>query len=164
VYGVNDGGRRTKQLSPRTSVMNPQSLTLPPPDYRSNDGYLAWFRQKSPISDVRKDILIGRNGHYVSIDPGSYVDLIDPARHPIAVVQITTGTLLAVSSGADPDEMLDAWKRGGNVKSEQWNYAVAQSSTRPLAVVVKSPRGSVAGDWPKLLAAWLSIGPSPEHL
>ncbi|WP_296652942.1 EAL domain-containing protein [Paraburkholderia sp.] len=144
--------------SPLLGDVRTKDLTLPPPDYRSNDGYLEWFRQKSPLSDVRKDIQIGRNGHYVSIDPGSYVDLIDPARRPVAVIQIATGTLLAISSGADPDDMLNAWKRGGKVSSNQWNYAVAQSSTRPLAVVVMSPRSSVAGDWPKLLAAWLSIG------
>ncbi|TDG05851.1 EAL domain-containing protein [Paraburkholderia guartelaensis] len=144
--------------SPLLGDARNKDLTLPPPDYRSEDGYLVWFEQKSPLSDVRKDIQFGRNGHYVSIDPGSYVDLIDPARRPIAVIQVATGRLLAVSAGADPDDMLDAWKHSGNVNSSDWNYAVARSSTRPLAVVVKSPRSSVAGDWPKLLAAWLTIG------
>jgi sensor c-di-GMP phosphodiesterase-like protein len=54
--------------------------------------------------------------------------------------------------------MLSAWRHGGHVASDEWNYAVAQSATRPLAVVVKSPRSSVTGNWPRLLAAWLSIG------
>jgi sensor c-di-GMP phosphodiesterase-like protein len=144
--------------SPLLGDVRNEDLTLPPPDYRTNDGYLVWFQQKSPLSEVRKDIQIGRHGHYVSIDPGSYVDLIDPARRPIAAIQVTTGTLLAVSSGADPDEMLDAWRRGGHVNNDQWYYAVAQSATRPLAVVVKEPRSRVAGDWPKLLATWISIG------
>ncbi|SAL15072.1 diguanylate cyclase/phosphodiesterase with PAS/PAC sensor(s) [Caballeronia arvi] len=144
--------------SPLLGDVRTRDLSLPPPDYRSNDGYLVWFQRKSPLSDVRKDILIGRNGYYVSIDPNSYVDLVDPARRPIAAIQTTTGRLLAVSPGADPDEMLDAWKQGGKVKNDQWNYAVARSATRPLAVVVKSARSSVAGDWPKVLAAWLSIG------
>ncbi|HTR11147.1 MAG TPA: EAL domain-containing protein [Paraburkholderia sp.] len=144
--------------SPLLGDVSAKDLTLPPPDYRSNDGYLVWFQQKSPLSDVRKDIQIGRNGHYVSLDPGSYVDLIDPARRPIAAIQTTTGTVFAVSAGADPDDMLNAWKHGGDVKSDEWNYAVARSSTRPIAVVVKSPRSSVVGDRPKLLAAWLSIG------
>ncbi|RQH04370.1 EAL domain-containing protein [Paraburkholderia dinghuensis] len=144
--------------SPLLGDVRTQDLTLPPPDYRSNDGFLVWFRQKSPLSDVRKDLMVGRNGHYVSIDPESYVDLIDPSRRPIATIQTTTGTVMAVSAGTDPDEMLNAWKHGGNVKSKEWNYAVALSSTRPLAVVVKSPRSSIVGDWPKLLAAWLTIG------
>ncbi len=144
--------------SPLLGDVRKKDLALPPPDYRSNDGFLVWFRQKSPLSDVRKDLLIGRNGHYVSIDPASYVDLIDPSRRPIATIQTTTGTVMAVSAGADEDDMLNAWKHGGNVKSTDWNYAVALSSSRPLAIVVKSPRSSVTGDWPKLLAAWLTIG------
>ena len=144
--------------SPLLGDVRAKDLKLPPPDYRSNDGFLVWFRQQSPLSDVRKDLQIGRDGNYVSMDPGAYVDLIDPARRPIAAIQTTTGTVFAVSAGADPTDMLNAWKHNGNVKSDEWNYAVAVSSTRPLAVVVKSPRSSIVGDWPKLLAAWLSIG------
>lgn len=144
--------------SPLLGDVHTKVFTLPPPDYRSNDGYLIWFQQQSPLSDVRKDLQIGRNGHYVSMDPGAYVDLIDPARRPIAAIQTTTGTVFAVSAGADPDDMFNAWKHDGDVQSDEWNYAVARSSTRPLAVVVKSPRSSVVGDRPKLLAAWLSIG------
>ncbi len=144
--------------SPLLGDVRAKDLVLPAPDYRSNDGFLVWFRQKSPLSDVREDLQIGRNGHYVSMDPTAYVDLIDPAKRPIAAIQTTTGTVFAVSAGADPDDMLNAWKHGGVVKSDEWNYAVAQSSTRPLAVVVKSPRSSVVGDRPKLLAAWLSVG------
>ncbi|WP_321781820.1 EAL domain-containing protein [Paraburkholderia sp. J94] len=144
--------------SPLLGDISTKNIALPPPDYRSADGYLVWFRQKSPLSDVRKDIQIGRNGNYVSVDSGSYVDLIDPARRPIAAIQITTGTLMAISPGVDPAEMLDAWKYGGDVKSDQWYYAVAQSATRPLGVVVRSPRGSVLGDWPKVLATWLAVG------
>ena len=121
--------------SPLLGDVRARDLALPPPDFRSNDGFLVWFRQKSPLSDVRKDLQIGRNGRYVSMDAGAYVDLIDPARRPIAAIQTTTGTVFAVSAGADPDDMLNAWKHDGNVKSDEWNYAVARSSTRPLAVV-----------------------------
>jgi len=144
--------------SPLLGDVRSKDLTLPPPDFRSGDGYAVWFRQKSPLSNERNDIQIGRDGHYVAIDRGSYVDLIDPAKRPIAAIQTTTGTLIAVSTGADPDDMLNAWKHGGKVNSDEWNYAVARSSTRPLAVVVKSPRSSITGTWPRLLAAWLSIG------
>jgi sensor c-di-GMP phosphodiesterase-like protein len=158
---VQDAGAFTEWhylCSPLLGDVRAKDLTLPPPDYRSNDGLLVWFSQKSPLSDVRKDIQIGHHGRYVAIDSGAYVDLIDPTRRPIGVIQTTTGTLFALSPGADADEMIDAYRRGGKVKSDQWNYAVARSSTLPLAVVVKSPRSSVAGDWPKLLAMWLSIG------
>lgn len=144
--------------SPLLGDVRTKNFALGPPDYRSNDGYLVWFQQKSPLSDLRKDIQIGRNGNYIAIDSGSYVDIIDPARRPIAVIQITTGKLVAISPGADPDEMLNAWKHDANVKSDQWYYAVAHSSTRPLGVIVRSTGGSVVRDWPKVLAAWLSIG------
>ena len=144
--------------SPLLGDVQTKNLELPPPDWRSADGYSVWFRRKSPLSDLREDIQIGRKGHYVFIDPKSYVDLIDPAKRPIAAINSDAGTVFALSYGADKDEMLDAWKLGGNLKSEKWFYAVAQSATRPLSVVVKAPRSSLVGDWPKLLATWLSIG------
>ncbi|WP_321917929.1 MULTISPECIES: CSS-motif domain-containing protein [unclassified Paraburkholderia] len=68
--------------SPLLGDVRTKDLTLPPPDYRTNDGYLVWFQQKSPLSDVRKDLQIGRNGHYVAMDPASYVDLIGPLYQP----------------------------------------------------------------------------------
>jgi sensor c-di-GMP phosphodiesterase-like protein len=144
--------------SPLLGDVRTKHLALPLPDWRSADGYLVWFKRKSPLSEVREDIQIGRNGHYVFVDPKSYVDLIDPARRPIAAINTATGTLFALSYGANKDEMFNAWKLGGNSKNEKWYYAVATSSTRPLAVVVKAPRSSLVGDWPKLLFAWLSIG------
>ncbi|MBB5445435.1 MULTISPECIES: hypothetical protein [unclassified Paraburkholderia] len=64
----------------------------------------------------------------------------------------------ALSTGADPDEKLRAWKRAGRVDSDEWNYAVARSATRALGVVVKGRRSSPLRDWPGLLAMWLSIG------
>jgi sensor c-di-GMP phosphodiesterase-like protein len=144
--------------SPLLGDVRTQRLTLPPPDWRTNDGYLVWFKRKNPMSDVREDIQFGRNGNYVSIDPQSYVDLIDPAQRPVAIIHIGTGKLIALSYGADADEMLRAWKRGGNVQSADWYYAVARSSTRPLGVVVKAPRTSLIGGWPRLLLMWLTVG------
>lgn len=144
--------------SPLLGDVRTKHLILPPPDWRSPDGYLVWFRRKSPLSDVREDIQIGRNGHYVFIAPKSYVDLIDPARRPIAAINTATGTIYALSYGANKDEMYKAWKLGGELKNERWYYAVARSATRPLAVVVKAPKSSLVADWPKLLAAWLTIG------
>ena len=136
-------GERRYLCSPLLGDVRAQHLTMPPPNARSNDGYLVWFRQKNPLSDVRQDIQIGRNGNYVSIDPQSYVDLIDPARRPIAAINAETNTILALSPGADGDDMLNAWKLAGRVKSGQWHYAVARSTTRALGVVVKSPRSDL---------------------
>ncbi|MCP3713530.1 EAL domain-containing protein [Paraburkholderia sp. CNPSo 3274] len=144
--------------SPLLGDMRMKDEALPPPDYRTSDGYLLWFRQKSPLSAGRTGVQIGRNGHYVALAPSSYVDVIDPEKRPIAAIHIPTATVFAVSPGADPAEMLSAWRHRGDVMSDKWIYAVSQSPTRPIAVVVKAPRGSVAGSWPKLLAAWLSIG------
>jgi len=144
--------------SPLLGDVRAQNLVLPPPDWHSTDGYSVWFKRRSPLSDYREDIQIGRNGHYVFIDAKSYVDIIDPARRPVAAINSDAGTVFALSYGADRDEMLNAWKLDGNLKSDKWFYSVAQSATRPLAVVVKSPKSSLIGDWPKLLATWLSIG------
>jgi sensor c-di-GMP phosphodiesterase-like protein len=144
--------------SPLAGDLRARHLTMPSPDWRSKDGYLLWYRQKNPLSNERHDIQIGRDGKYVSIDPQSYVDLIDPARRPIAVINVETDTILALSSGADGDDMLNAWKRLGHVNNEQWHYAVARSPSRPLGVVVKAPRSSLVGHWSGLLVMWLSIG------
>ncbi|MGY4730704.1 EAL domain-containing protein [Burkholderia pyrrocinia] len=144
--------------SPLLGDIRSQHLTMPPPDWRSKDGYLFWYRQKNPLSNERRDIQIGRNGNYVSIDPQSYVDLIDPSRRPIAAINVDTNTILALSPGADGGDMLNAWKLAGHVNNERWHYAVARSPSRPLGVVVKSSRRSLAGHWPGLLAMWLSIG------
>ena len=144
--------------SPLLGDVRDQHIAMPPPDWRSNDGYLVWFRRKSPLSEAREDIQIGRNGNYVSIDPQSYVDLIDPARRPIAAINVDAGRIFALSYGADADDMLRAWKLGGEVESGSWYYAVARSSTRPIAVVVKGRRGTLIGGWPRLLVMWLSFG------
>lgn len=144
--------------SPLLGDVRTQHLTMPPPGGQSNDGYLIWFQHKNPLSDVREDIQIGRHGNYVSIDPQSYVDLIDPARRPIAAIDAETNTILALSPGADGDDMLKAWKLAGHVSSDQWQYAVARSATRPLGVVVKSARSSLLGNWTGLLVTWLSVG------
>ncbi|WP_233469143.1 EAL domain-containing protein [Paraburkholderia madseniana] len=154
--GAYGGGRYL--CSPLLGDVRAQQLTMPAPDWRTKDGYLVWFRHKNPLSDERQDIQIGRNGHYVSIDPQSYVDLIDPARRPIAVINVETNAILALSPGADADDILNAWKLAGHVDNEQWHYAVARSSSRPLGVVVKSPRSSLVGYWTGLLVMWLSIG------
>lgn len=144
--------------SPLLGDVREQHLTMPEPDRRSNDGYLIWYRHKNPLSDARQDIQVGRNGNYVSIDAQSYVDLIDPARRPIAVFSTETNALLALSTDADAADMLHAWKQAGNVSSDQWHYATGHSATLPLSVVVKSPRNRLLGNWTGLLAMWLSIG------
>ncbi|EEA03368.1 EAL domain protein [Burkholderia sp. H160] len=137
-----------------------QNVVLPPPRWRSNDGYLYWFEQKNLLSAAREDIQVAHNGEYVSIDPQSYVDVIDPAGRPIAMINTDLNSIVALSTGADAEDMLDAWKRAGRVDSNEWNYAVARSSTRSLGVVVKGRRTSLLRDWPGLLTMWLSMGVS----
>jgi sensor c-di-GMP phosphodiesterase-like protein len=144
--------------SPLFGDVRTQGITLPPPRWRSYDGYLIWFAQKNPLSDVREDIQVARDGEYVSIDPQSYVDVIDPAGRPIATINTDLNLIVALSTGADADEMLDAWKRSGHVDSGEWNYVVARSTSRALGVVVRGRRTSLLADWPGLLAMWLSIG------
>jgi sensor c-di-GMP phosphodiesterase-like protein len=146
------------QCSPLLGDVRRKHLGLPQPDWRSKDGYLVWFHQKSPLDVTREDLMIGRDGEYVSIDPQSYVDVVDEARRPVAAVNVETNTIFALSPGADSAEMLDAWKRQGKVENRDWLYAVARSPTRPLAVVVKSPRVGLLTGWANLLAAWLSVG------
>lgn len=144
--------------SPLLGDVRHKSLTLPLPDWRSSDGFLVWFRQRHPLSDIREDIQTGRTGNYVSVNPRSYVDIIDPAQRPVAAIHTETNTVIALSYGADSDEMLNAWTHGGDVKSDAWHYAVARSKTRALGVVVKAPRSGLVSDWSGLLATWLSIG------
>ncbi|QCP54706.1 EAL domain-containing protein [Trinickia violacea] len=146
------------RCSPLLGDVRYQHFKLPPPDWQSEDGYQVWFHQKSPLDVAREDLMIGRNGDYVSIDPQSYVDVIDEDRRPIAAVNVETNTIFALSPGANSAEMLAAWKQQGKVTSRDWLYAVARSPTRPWGVVVKSPRVGLLTGWTNLLAAWLSVG------
>lgn len=154
--GVYGGGEY--QCSPLLGDVRRQHLKLPPPDWQGEDGYQVWFHQKSPLDVTREDVMIGRNGEYVSIDPQSYVDAIEEGRRPIAAVNVEKDAVFALSPGADSAEMLDAWKRQGKVASRDWLYAVARSPTRPLGVVVKSRRVGLLSGSANLLAAWLSLG------
>ncbi|QYD68040.1 EAL domain-containing protein [Paraburkholderia edwinii] len=131
---------------------------LPAPDWRSKDGFQVWFHQTLPLDVARDTIVIGRGGNYVTLDPQSYVDVIDPAGRSIAAVNVDVGKVFAVSSGADADEMLNAWRRAGEFDDPHWLYSVARSSTRPLGVVARSPRPRLFGQWTTLLAVWLSAG------
>jgi sensor c-di-GMP phosphodiesterase-like protein len=131
---------------------------LPAPDWRSKDGFQVWFHQTMPLDVVRDTLVIGRDGSYVTLDPQSYVDVIDPAGRPIAAVNADVGQVFAVSIGADAADMLDAWRRRGKLDDPHWLYAVERSSTRPLGVVVKAPRPRLFGQWTTLLGAWLSAG------
>ena len=106
--GVYGGGQYL--CSPLLGDVRSQHLAMPPPSWRSKDGYLIWFGQKTPLSDTRWDIRAGHNGYYVSIDPQSYADLIDLARRPIAAINLETNTILDLSSGTDSNDMLNAWK------------------------------------------------------
>ncbi|KXU83439.1 histidine kinase [Paraburkholderia monticola] len=158
---VRDAGAYTDGrylCSPLFGDVRTQDIVLPPPRWRSNDGFLIWFQHRNPLSEVREDIQVGRDGQYVSIDPQSFVDVIDPAGRPIATINTRLNTIVALSPGADPDDMLNAWRRAGRVESDEWNYVVAVSAPRSLGVVVKGRRTSLLRDWPGLLALWLSVG------
>ncbi|WP_233805907.1 EAL domain-containing protein [Paraburkholderia sp. HP33-1] len=144
--------------SPLFGDVRTQDVALPPPRWRSDDGYLVWFKQKNPLSDMREDIQLARDGEYVSVDPQSFVDVMDPAGRPIATINTELNSIVAMSAGADAEDMLNAWKRAGRIDSSEWNYAVARSSTRSLGVVVKGRRTSLLRDWPGLLTMWLSMG------
>jgi sensor c-di-GMP phosphodiesterase-like protein len=146
------------QCSPLLGDVRRKHFRLSPPDWRGKDGYLVWFHQRNPLDVAREDLMIGRNGEYVSIDPQSYVDVVDEGRRPVAAVNVETNTIFALSPGANSAEMLDAWQRRGKVESRDWLYAVARSPTRPLGVVVKSSRVGLLTGWANLFAAWLSAG------
>ncbi|WP_343669533.1 EAL domain-containing protein [Paraburkholderia heleia] len=136
-----------------------QNLTMPAPGRLTRDGYSIWFSQMNPLSDLRSDIQIGRNGRYVSIDPQSYVDLIDPAQRPIAVIDADQNVVLAVSPGTSGAEMIKAWKTGGHIEGSRWRYAVARSAKRPaLAVVVKTLRDLPSSSAITSLITWVGGG------
>lgn len=136
-----------------------QNLTMPPPSRVTHDGYSVWFNRMNPLSDLRSDIQIGRNGRYVSIDPQSFVDLIDPAQRPIAVIDAEQGVVLAVSPGTSEEEMMNAWTVGGRIDSARWRYAVARSAKRPaLAVVVKALRDRPTSGAITSLITWVGGG------
>jgi sensor c-di-GMP phosphodiesterase-like protein len=131
---------------------------LPAADWQSKDGYRIWFHQKNPLSVVRENILIGHDDMYASVDPQSYVDVVDLDHRPIANVNIDTGTVFAISSGVSAVDMLKAWKRGGKMDNGDWLYAVARSTTQPVAVVVRERRPVLFDQWSTPLGSWFFTG------
>lgn len=126
--------------------------------YPAVDGRSFWVPRRSGDSAAPDELLLGRNGVYISIDPQAYVDQIEPAGRQIAVIHPQTHTLVAMTPGADGGAMLASWKDHGNMPGTQWTYSVYSQPGNTLGVVVRYPKANFDSLRNRLLLVWLSVG------
>jgi sensor c-di-GMP phosphodiesterase-like protein len=133
-------------------------LRLPAPTWLTRNGFLVWFDLDNPFGAERKSMLIGRNGNYVSVDPGAYVDVVDRDARLLAAVDTRTGNVFSVTRGADRQLMMTAWEHGGRMNDPVHSFVVKKSDDLPFAIVVEARRSSSFANWKALLTAWLLVG------
>ena len=160
--GVYGGGRRL--CSALLGPVQARQLPLPPPDWRTPDGYDFWFDLANPFNAPRRAILMGRNGNHVSLDPQVFVDLVDRDSRMLAVVHTDAGRIFATTQGANAARLQRAYAdhaygAGGGARHEDDAAVVLRRSrTMPVAVVVLAPRAALLANWRALLVGGLVVG------
>ncbi|TPQ32334.1 histidine kinase [Cupriavidus pinatubonensis] len=157
---VKDAGRRvgnTRLCSALLGDAYGRGLTLPEQDWQGLDGLEYWFSVRNPFGAPRPELLVGRSGHYVSLDPQSMVDVVDLERRDLAAVSLGTGRLVAAKAGTDPVEM-ERQYADPSARDNSHYYAVVRSASMPFAVVTRAPRGRLVSNWPLLLGLCILTG------
>ena len=157
-------GRGRRLCSALLGPVQARTLPLPPPDWRTPDGYDFWFDLANPFSAPRRTILMGRNGNHVSIDPQVFVDVVDRDTRMLAVVHTDAGRIFATTQGANLARLQRAYADhaygpGGAARHEDDAAVVLRKSRNmPFAVVVLAPRAALLTNWRALLVGGLIVG------
>lgn len=157
---VQDAGRRvgnTRLCSALLGDAYGRGLTLAPPDWRGQDGLEYWFAARNPFGTPRPEMLIARNGHYVSLDPKSLVDVVGLEQRDLAAVSLGTHRVVATTPGADPVQMERRYADPSADDGSHY-YAVARATNLPFAVVSRAPKGQLLSNWPLLVGVCILTG------
>ncbi|MGO4306670.1 EAL domain-containing protein [Cupriavidus sp. RAF12] len=160
--GIYGGGQR--RCSALLGPVETKGLTLPPPDWRTPDGMEYWFDLANPFSAPRRAMLIGRNGSNVSLDPQTFVDVVDRDARMLAVINTEAGRIFAASQGANLKRMQEAYADHtygagtGATHDDDAAVVLRRSRVMPLAVVVLAPRAVLLANWKALLTGGLAVG------
>ncbi|WP_168162888.1 EAL domain-containing protein [Pandoraea sp. SD6-2] len=133
-------------------------IELGTPDWTSKSGYRIWTTPRNTPGKPQESFLVGRNGHFVAVDPIMFVDLVDIDRRSIAVIDTETGNLIAKTPGSESAPMLAAYHGGGGTDAAEWNYVVTTSHNHPLTIVVRAKHlaAMTAGGW--IIGWWALLG------
>lgn len=156
-------GRGRRLCSALLGPVQARTLPLPPPDWRTPDGYDFWFDLANPFSAPRRTILMGRNGNHVSIDPQVFVDVVDRDSRMLAVVHTDAGRIFATTQGANLARLQRAYAdhaygSGAARREDDAAVVLRKSRTMPFAVVVLAPRAALLTNWRALLVGGLIVG------
>ncbi|MFJ4292133.1 EAL domain-containing protein [Cupriavidus sp. NPDC089707] len=127
-------------------------MTLPEPDWRDGKGFEYWFDVDNPFGASRPAMLVGLNGQYVSIDPMSFVDIVELAARHIGAVNQATGVIFASTPGASLAQMESIFHRSSQGESDEFGI-VRRSERIPFAAIVQAPHAQLLESWPMLVAS-----------
>lgn len=134
---------------------DPDRVRLPTSDWVASSGSEIWVAQKTMARDAHRSLLVGRDGHFVAIDPAMFVDLVDIGERSIAVVDVESGNVIASTSGADLAEMRLAYMQRDVANGGSSRYQVVPSRVFAMTIVVGTiPPLAVVGANRWLLIGW----------
>ncbi|SAK53068.1 EAL domain-containing protein [Caballeronia ptereochthonis] len=154
-----DGRWQCSSLLGAVSAGMLDGLTLPPPDWRSRDGLVAWYGL-ARLPGGKISLVMGRNGFYIAADPSLYVDSLDTRAGPasgVAVINTEVSRVIATTPATDVAAILAVYRAAPRVRDCS-PYVVRRSVSMPLAVVVSAPHQTLRQRLRALPWAWLLGG------
>jgi sensor c-di-GMP phosphodiesterase-like protein len=157
-----DGRWQCSSLLGAVSAGTLDGLTLPPPDWRSRDGVMAWYGL-SRLPGGKTSLVMGRNGFYVAADPSLYVDSVDASGDPasgVGVINTEVSRVIATTAATNAAAVLAVYRtaRQPAPETDDSPYVVRRSVSMPLAVVVSAPQQSLRQRVRTLPWGWLLAG------
>ncbi|MFM0321155.1 EAL domain-containing protein [Caballeronia glebae] len=157
-----DGRWQCSSLLGAVSAGVLDGLTLPPPDWRSRDGVMAWYGL-ARLPGGKTSLVMGRNGFYVAADPSLYVDTLDAndeVASGVAIINTDVSRVIATTPATDANAILAVYRTARSVPSVRdcSPYVVRRSVSMPLAVVVSAPHQTLRQRLRTLPWGWLLGG------
>jgi sensor c-di-GMP phosphodiesterase-like protein len=157
-----DGRWQCSSLLGAVSAGVLDGLTLPPPDWRSRDGVMAWYGL-ARLPGGKTSLVMGRNGFYVAADPSLYVDTLDAndeVASGVAIINTDVSRVIATTPATDANAILAVYRTARSMPSVRdcSPYVVRRSVSMPLAVVVSAPHQTLRQRLRTLPWGWLLGG------
>lgn len=132
------------------------------PHNKATSSPYTWIIWHQSTDLPNRATLFDHRGHFVTVDPAMYVDLVDLRGREIAVFDSDTERLLAMTPGADARVMPPPFRSRRPGDSSPilggWRNLVAHSTTYPLSIVVRSQTPGLLIGGLDLLLLWGFIG------
>jgi sensor c-di-GMP phosphodiesterase-like protein len=154
-----DGRWQCSSLLGAVSAGTLDGLTLPPPDWRSRDGLMAWYGL-ARLPGGKSSLVMGRDGFYIAADPLLYVDTLDKrteSESGVTVINTDVSRVIATTPATDAAAILAVYRTAQPVRDCS-PYVVLRSVSMPLAVVVSGPHQSMRQRLRTLPWGWLLGG------